>query len=292
MYTKDTKQEKYKDEKRERYEEMTDNTNNTEGTEDNITLPRRKTAFAIVGTIGTIGLLGGGGVLGYVAMRPVAQDKIAEGVHLTGVPFDVAGLTQEEATTKIRSWAKEQMSTPIVFNAPISNASKKKWARTLAEVGGKYDVDKTVEELWKIGKDDGIAQKVSQIVQSRNVAVKPVYAFNEAALDKVLKELAKTVDKKPTDAKAKMEGKVLKVSKPDVKGLTLNQKSTKEALLQGDPTRLQDGESVDLVVEETPAKITADKLGKIRHTLRRVRHGLWRLSGGKKTQRGDCSRPY
>jgi vancomycin resistance protein YoaR len=231
---------------------------------DNQPPPKRKAAFAVLGTLGTIGLLGGGGVLGYAAMRPVAQDKIAEGVHLVGVPFPVAGLTKDEATSKIRSWARDQMSTPIVFNAPVS---KKKWTLPLSDVGGRYNVEKTVEELWKVGKEDSLAQKVTLLVQERNVAVKPVYAFNEASLDKVLKEIAKEVDRKAKNAKAVMEGKKLQVAEPDVKGLEVNQKATKEALLQGDPTRLQDGEEVTLVISETVPKFTAEQIGKIGNLL-------------------------
>jgi vancomycin resistance protein YoaR len=240
-------------------------TNSTDDTYDSNTeksqpAPKRKAAFAALGALGAIGLLGGGGVLAYAGMRPVNQEKIAEGVHLVGVPFTVNGLTKEETTAKFRSWAKDQMTQPITFNAPIS---KKKWVRTLAEVGGRYDVDKTVEELWKVGKDDGLIQKVSLLVQERNANVKPVFLFNEAALDKVLKTMATTIDRKPENAKAEMEGKVLKVAKEDVKGLEVDQKATKDALLQGDPNRLQDGEEVTLVIKETEAKITADKLGKI-----------------------------
>jgi vancomycin resistance protein YoaR len=233
---------------------------NNPNDDDSNAKPKRKAAFAVLTSLGAVAVLGGGGVLGFAAMRPVAQDKIAEGVHLVGVPFAVNGLTKEEATSKIRSWAKDQMAQPIVFNAPVS---KKKWTRTLADVGGRYDIDKTVEELWKVGKDDSLTQKVSLLVNERNVTVKPIFLFNEAALDKVLKEIAKSTDHKPENATAAMEGKVLKVTKEDVKGVTLNQKATKEALLQGDPNRLQDGEEVTLVVEETSAKITADKLGKI-----------------------------
>jgi vancomycin resistance protein YoaR len=235
-------------------------TNNNNNDKESQATPKRKAAFAALGALGAVGLLGGGGVLAYAGMRPVNQEKIAEGVHLVGVPFTVNGLTKEEATTKFRSWAKDQMAQPITFNAPVS---KKKWVRTLAEVGGRYDVDKTVEELWKVGKDDGLIQKVSLLVQERNVSVKPVFLFNEASLDKVLKEMGKTIDRKPENAKAEMEGKVLKVAKEDVKGLEIDQKATKEALLQGDPSRLQDGEEVTLMIKETSAKVTVDKLGKI-----------------------------
>ncbi len=85
-----------------------------------------------------------GGV--FAALNP--GDKIAKGVSVNGI--NVGGMTQEQAKKAI-SDGKDFAGQAILLKDSVSGAEK---SFALEDAELKRDIDKTVEEAYKIGRGD------------------------------------------------------------------------------------------------------------------------------------------
>jgi len=187
------------------------------------------------------------------------SNKIASGVRIASVA--VGGLDREAAQEQVRQWAHQQLNLPIVLEAPVSD---KKWSFTLAEIGGRFQVDDAVDAAWQVGKDDNLFERLYMSSRERNVVITPDFKVDLAKLELRIAKIGKEIRKPAKNARAKMDtkGNLLLAAKEE-KGVTLDEKATKEALLKSGVAALADGETATLVITEEEPKVMSGDLGKM-----------------------------
>ena len=223
---------------------------------------RRTLPIAAAFLVGTL-LLGGGALgAGYrVASGRLANDAahIALGVRIAGVA--VGGLTPDEAHEKARGWARTQSARPVTFRAPVSG---KQWNLTLAEVGGRFDVDPAVQKAFAVGKKANWWDTLLHGTREWDVDVAPDFHLNEKQVERSIARIAKTVNTPPRSAKAKVTAEgTLELVKQEEKGIAVDVAATKAALLQKGPESLRNGGEAALVIRETKPLVTAADFGKV-----------------------------
>lgn len=221
---------------------------------------RRLRGFALGLTISLLGVgaLGAGAAIALSRSRSDGN-TIAPGVQISDLP--VGGLSREEAQERARGWARKRLSSAVVLTAPVS---KKKWAFALSDLGGRFELEDALDAAWQVGKDDNLFERLYQGNRDRNVVITPELKIDNAKLDTQLLKVSKEINRAPRNARAKMDkkGNLLLAAK-EQSGVKLDEKATKEALLQGGVAALANGVSVPLVVVEEAPKVTASDLGKM-----------------------------
>ncbi len=186
---------------------------------------------------------------------------IAPGVKIAGIP--VGELSADDASTKIKSWAQTKGQTPVTFIAPVSG---RKWNVTLYDAGGRWDVANAIDKAKTVGQNETWWERFKNGGDRAvyHVDVPVPFQLSEDKLDKHIAKIAKAVNRTPVNARARMgENHQLVLVSSEERGVALNEKETKAALLKGGPQNLQNGATAKLVIDETDAKMTADDLGKV-----------------------------
>ena len=218
---------------------------------------RRKVPVVAATTLAVLGL-GFGGAYAY-ASKLGTPDRVAPGIKIG--ELGIGGLTREEATRKANDWASERLQQSVTFTAP---ASGKKWAYTLADLGGKFDIGASVNQAFALGKDDNMFEKLYWGNRERDAAFAPSLSIDQKKIDDALKQIAAEVNRAPKNARASMDDKGgLVVSEHAVKGVTLDIATTKASLLKKGVQALADGEEAKVVIVEAKPKVTDAELGKI-----------------------------
>ncbi len=211
-------------------------------------------ATALIGTVSA----GAGAMVAYSRTLPDAT-KIAPGVRIADE--SVGGLTREEALEKARSWARQRLANAIVLNL---TKPEKKWAITLGELGGRFDLETAVDTAWQIGKDDNFFERLYHGQKERSIALTPELKLDQAKFDAYLKRVAKAIHKPAQNARAKMDSKGhLVLVEREQKGTDLDIEATRNVLLNNGLAGLADGESAAAVIKEEEPTVSATDLGKM-----------------------------
>ncbi|MGC4042625.1 MAG: VanW family protein [Armatimonas sp.] len=218
----------------------------------------RRAAFVTLGTLMGVGVVLGGAYA--YSTKIGSPDKIAPGIKLGTA--DLGGLTRDEALQKARTWAQTELQNAVTFTAP---ASGKTWKTPLGNLGGKFDLDSAITEAFSVGKDDNMFEKIYWGERERGITVTPKFDLDEKKIDEALARIAKEVNRKPKNARAKMDDKTgaLVISEHAAKGLTLDEATTKKSLLKEGVESLADGAETKVVILETKAPVTDELLGKV-----------------------------
>jgi vancomycin resistance protein YoaR len=217
----------------------------------------RRIALGLTIALISVTCLGTGAAVA-VSARRNDPSRIASGVKIAGL--DVGGLTKDEATEKLRAWARTRLNTAVKFKAPVSD---RKWEFTLETLGGRFELPEVIDKAFAVGKDDNLFEKVYYGNRERSESFDPSFKIDDDEIKKALSKIAKTIRKPARNARAKMEGTSLVVSQSEQKGVKLDIVATKDALLKNGLEALADGEETKLVIVEEDPKVTADDLGKI-----------------------------
>ena len=246
--------------------------------------PRRPGGAArIVITAVTLVLLGGvattGGFAVAAARRAESErQRIAPGVRIAGIP--VGGMTPDEATGKVKDWARTAVQKPVTLVAPVSG---RKWNIALSDVGGRFDVAPAVQKAFAVGKDESLWQTVLAGGRERNINIDPAFSFSDKLLEKRIDRIAQTVETTPKNARATMtEGGVVTVATPEERGVKLDIAATKAALLKSGPQSLREGGSANLVITEARPAITAADLGQVNTLLASFHTGYGSSSSNRR----------
>lgn len=219
-------------------------------------------ALAVAATI----LLGIGAIAAGVAAASggASEDRIAPGVQIAGIA--VGERSRAEAVEQLRPWAREAMQKPVTLTAPRSG---RKWNKTLAEAGGRFDLEAAVADAYQIGREENWFVRVASRSRAARglIQIEPAFHLDEDRLKKLLAAIGEDIHVAPRDAKAKMVGKTLVVSATERKGLRLDVEATAAALLKGGEASLRNGGGATLVVAEEKPAVTAADLGKVSHLL-------------------------
>ncbi|MDX1933388.1 MAG: VanW family protein [Capsulimonadales bacterium] len=231
------------------------------------TPPGAGTVFLRVGVFGLLALLAVGGAVAYQRYRAYEDaslsDRLRVGVRVAGI--DVGGKTHEEARQQVRPWAIRQLAVPVTFVAP---KSARRWNITLAEIGGRYDLQEAIVRAAAVGRNATWWEKIRDGGKPVDQDFSPVFRFNEAALDRQLRRIGDAIYRKPVDARARISdsGQIL-LTRKETKGVSLDRAATGAALLRDGVDALKKGVSVTLVVREERPKVTAADLGRMGNVL-------------------------
>ena len=94
------------------------------------------------------------GTIGFMFSK-VKSDKIAENVIINGM--NVGGMTKEQAKDKVKVFD--------VSDFTLKNAERS-WKLNLDEVNFKYNIDKTVENAYKINREGNIFSNMFGMAKS------------------------------------------------------------------------------------------------------------------------------
>ncbi|MCB2305161.1 VanW family protein [Clostridium estertheticum] len=125
--------------------------------------------------------------------------KYWDSLILPGVKIgneDLTGKTRKEAQTIINDkYASDVMKKKITIVT-----DEKKYIIDYKMVEAKYNVDQAVEQALTYGKDRNMFQKYKAITHPVSKQIKLTFEYNDKAVDKILKGIAKEIDKKAKNA--------------------------------------------------------------------------------------------
>lgn len=130
----------------------------------------------------------------------------------------------------------------------------------------KYNIDEVVNEAFLYGKDLSLLKKYILIKGSRGKEFKLKFAYNAKPVNELIDTIEKDINREPVDATLKIgEGSITVV--PDQKGRKL-----KKDVLQKEAVSKINGDigsdiNIKAPIEETNARIAADKLAGINHRI-------------------------
>jgi vancomycin resistance protein YoaR len=129
-----------------------------------------------------------------------SPERIPAGVTLAGV--NVAGLTAEEAETKLRKRAAELASVPVVFSA-----GKRRWAITPRQLEVRVDWNAAVEEALDVGEGPLPLRGLKRVkVRLFGEDLEPHADYFEAGLEFRVNDMARRVERPAREAAIALRG--------------------------------------------------------------------------------------
>ncbi|MBC8137026.1 MAG: VanW family protein [Fibrella sp.] len=212
-----------------------------------------------------------GGVLASVAGVAVARVSdanrragqmatvFAPGVKVADI--SLAGLSREDGASKVRAWAKTELTTRFV--ALVAPESGRRFLIPLAIAGARYDTESALSEAFAVGKQEDLWSRLLHGDKAYDVNVTPAFKMDDKSLTKQLAAVGAKIAVQPKNARAKMVEGVLQITQPEQKGVALDADATRTALLKNGVESLRGGEQVAMVITETEPKMTSDNLGNV-----------------------------
>lgn len=163
-----------------------------------------KAWIIVASVIGAIVILAGAAV---AALNP--GSRIARGVHIEGI--NVGGKTVEKAKELITP-EKDFKGQEFILKDSESDAQT---GFSAEEIALTYDIDKTVEEAYKIGRGQGLINDAISLVKLvfSPIDVPYTYGYNGEELDKILYEFGVSVNGEQKNYDLEFEEDTVKVKK-------------------------------------------------------------------------------
>ena len=197
-----------------------------------------------------------------IAINSITKDwdnKIYPGVTVQDV--NLGGMTKEEAKNKLT----ETFNDAIEKKKMIISLGDKQYELIYSDIIPKYNIDGTVENAYRFGRDDGILKKYKIIKNGDNQKneIELDFSYNEEKLKEYETKLQKDVTKTAKDASINIEGNNIAV-KPGIEGKTLNIDTLDQKLKENINGEINSENKVAIDLETTKPKITKDELSKIK----------------------------
>lgn len=174
---------------------------------------------------------------------------IYPGVSVWGV--DLSGMTPTEAASALNGQFDYPQATTITFRD-----GQNIWPATAAELGVHFDVERTVQAAYEVGRHPNLVPSLRQQVTAwrDGVAISPVVVFDHRKAEAYLQQIAVQIDQPPIDATIRVDG-IEVITTPSQIGRQVDIAATLATL--GDlVTRLEGGE-VSLVVSITHPQVAS-----------------------------------
>lgn len=165
---------------------------------------KNKVWIIIASVLGALIILAGGA---FAALNP--NGRIARGVHIEGI--NVGGKTVEEAK-KLIVPEKDFKGQEFTLKDSGSDAQT---GFSQEDIGLAYDIDKTVEEAYKIGRGEGFINDTANLVKLifSPIDVPYSFAYDEEMLDKILYDFGVSVNGEQKNYDLEFGDGVVKVKK-------------------------------------------------------------------------------
>jgi len=109
---------------------------------------------------------------------------------------DLTGKTEKEAQMILN----DKYSSKVLKKKVTIVTDEKKYILDYKTLGAKYKVDEAVQQALSYGNDMNMFEKYKAITHPRGKQIKLTFEYNDKAVDKILKEIAKDTDKKVVNA--------------------------------------------------------------------------------------------
>ncbi|WP_410747541.1 VanW family protein, partial [Clostridium neonatale] len=182
------------------------------------------------------------------------EDKVYPGITIDNI--DIGGMSKEEAKAKL----EEHLKSEIANKSLHIKVKDQDFELIYSDINPQYDINDAVEQAFKFGKDHGVLEKYS-IIKKGEVQQVPInFTYDEEKLKEFEKTIEDKVNVKPKNAQINISnGNISVESESDGKSINIDELDSKikEAL------KSNTNETIQLELETTKAKITAEELSKI-----------------------------
>lgn len=175
--------------------------------------------------------------------------------------IDLGGMTKEDAKNKLI----ETLETAIDNKKLHIVVGDKQYELIYLDIMPKYDIDGTVEQAYKFGKESGIFKKYMAIKNSNNEKnqISLGFSYDEEKLKAYEEKLQKDVTELAKDATLSIEKGNISV-KPGTEGRTINLDSLDLKLKESINGDLNSTNEVTVDLETTKPRVTKEDLSKIK----------------------------
>ena len=190
------------------------------------------------------------------------DNKIYPGVTVQDV--DLGGMTSEEAKDKLT----ETFETAIGNKKLSIIAGDKQYELIYSDIMPKCDIDGTVEQAYKFGKESGIFKKYRAIKNSNNEKnqISLGFSYDEEKLKVYEEKLQKDVTQSAKDATISIEKDKI-VVKAGVEGKTINLEKLDNQLKDNINGDINSANKVTVDLETTKPRVTKEDLSKIKNVM-------------------------
>lgn len=185
--------------------------------------------------------------------------KIYPGVTVQNV--NLGGMTKEEAKNKLA----ETFESAIVNKKLPVSIGDKQYELIYSDIIPKYDIDGTVEQAYKFGKENGNLKKYMTIKNGdkKNNEISLGFSYDEEKLKTYEEKIQKDVTQSAKDASVSIEGGNIKVN-PGSEGRTIKLEELDHQLKENINGDINSDNKVTVDVETTKPKVTKEELSKIK----------------------------
>lgn len=188
------------------------------------------------------------------------DNKIYPGVTVQNI--NLGGMTKDEAKVKLKESFEGEIDNKVL---PIKIGSKV-FELKYSDISPQYDIDATVEEAVKCGKDSGLFEKYLSIKGKTKSEIGLAFSYDENKLKEFEEKVIKEVNQAPVNASIKIVGDKVQVTpEEDGIGVDIDSLDTKiKEALNGD---INSENEVDAEAEVTKAEITSEDLAKVKDVM-------------------------
>ena len=173
-------------------------------------------------------LAAGAGMVG--ARARVPENEIAPGVQVGSLKL--GGKSVEEARSLLQSWAQTQQALPVTLHFNADTHITKQWTPDAHKLGLGLDVNATLDDAAKAGRE-GLFGQVSHMLTGSKTVVVPAHPTVDAdQLRAYLKQIAYKINRKPRNARLKLNGAAIAAYIHDRPGLGMDVSGSAEAVTQ------------------------------------------------------------
>ena len=183
------------------------------------------------------------------------EDKVYPGITIDNI--DIGGMSKEEAKTKL----EEHLKSEITNKSLHIKVKDQDFELIYSDINPQYDIDDAVEKAFKFGKDNGVLAKYNMIKKREASQIPLSFTYDEEKLTEFEKTIEEKVNVEPKNAKINISnGNISVESESDGKTINVEDMDSKikEAL------KSNNTETIQLDLQTTKAKITAEELSKIK----------------------------
>lgn len=160
------------------------------------------------------------GTAGFMFSK-VKSDKIAENVIVNRI--NVGGMTKEEAKNKIKVFDVNEFTL---------KSEERSWKINLDELNFSYDIDKTVENAYKINREGNIFSNMFNMAKSMAGHENKVYVaikYDKAKAKEYLDKIKKDVNREKENASINTDNDKITIV-PEKNGVVLNEAETNKTI--------------------------------------------------------------
>lgn len=194
--------------------------------------------------------------LGIIASR----DMIYPNIKIQGI--NVGKLTKDQGKEKLNKNLGEFLSKDKL----LLSLDKRNWEFNYNELGVNFDIDRSIEKAYELGKDGNIFYKIkAYLFYKKHGEDIPLYVdINNSYIKKLVEKLENEIEEKAMDGKIARKNGSFMIT-PEKKGLSLDREKAEGLIVEG--IKSLSKENIILPVRIRKPKITEDSLKVIKELL-------------------------